>query len=509
MTDGQFRLPGRMDVALTGDVNNWAPTGIGTSTSIYIDPDNNWSITGIDAAAYSTGGNALERVLVLHNEDTTFTVSLVGLSGSSSAANQFAWSGTISLGRGESVVLKYDRSALLWRLVALGKVPSTGVSAGGSNTQVQYNNSGSLGGDADLTWDATNNQLTSTNVRCSGVFNLTGDVAVTVSTSPQNDWAPTGLAAGGILRVNPDTAAVSITGIAAPSSPFNDGRVLIVYNVGTGGFALNIINESASSTAANRFSLDSNFAINQGQGAVFTYDSTSSRWRCCGMMGPTSHTHVSSVTGGTLDAAAIASGTIATARLGSGTATAYTGLLGDQSWGDVTRAILREVTLIDLNTSTTETDIFNSTVPANVMESNRMLRLNLDCDVLNNSGGAETARTLRVYVGGTLRFQDTMTLVANGATRQPLNIVVNIGMQNATNTMHMWGVVIMGAGATAPNTGLGDTATDETLVTAAISSNGTFTQDSTATFAVRVTMQHGTNNANVSTRRQYACLEVV
>lgn len=326
MTDGQFRLPGRMDVALTGDVNNWAPTGIGTSTSIYIDPDNNWSITGIDAAAYSTGGNALERVLVLHNEDTTFTVSLVGLSGSSLAANQFAWTGTISLGRGESVVVKYDRSALLWRLVALGKVSSGGTTlpvddatavvkgssdatkrgrfevdtnvptattvalafpasngtiavVAGSDTQVQFNDGGASGGDSALTWDKTNDQLTATHARVAGVLNLTGDVAVTVSTSPQNDWSPTGLATAGVLRVNPDTADVTITGIAAPSSPFNDGRILIVYNVGTGGFALIFSDESGSSTAANRLALSGQFHLRNDESAAFYYDSTTTRWR--------------------------------------------------------------------------------------------------------------------------------------------------------------------------------------------------------------------------------------
>lgn len=126
MTDGQFRLPGRMDVALTASQNNWAPSGIANSTSIYIDPDAAWDITGIDAAAYSGGGNAIERVLVLINEDTTFEISLVGLSGSSDPANQFAWSGTITIGRGESVSVKYDRVALLWRLFATGKVTSGG-----------------------------------------------------------------------------------------------------------------------------------------------------------------------------------------------------------------------------------------------------------------------------------------------------------------------------------------------------------------------------------------------
>jgi hypothetical protein len=331
MTDGQIRMWGRLDVALTGDVNDWAPTGIGTSTLIYVDPDGNHDITGINAEAFSGGGNAANRVLRIVNDNASNTVSLIGLSGSSSAGNQFAWSGTITIGRGESLEIYYDGTSGFWR--ALGRVSSGSTSPGGSDTYVQYNDGGGFGGDAGMVYDDTNDQLVVTNARVSSILNLSGDIAITVSTTPQNNWAPTGHATASVFRVNPDTADVSITGITAPASPFNDGRMLAIYNVDTGGRVLNIINNSGSSSAANQFQVGANFAIANAQGALFIYDLTATCWRCLGMMGPVAHTHVSSVTGGTLDAAAIASGTMATPRLGSGTADARAVLRGDQTYG--------------------------------------------------------------------------------------------------------------------------------------------------------------------------------
>lgn len=105
-----------------------------------------------------------------------------------------------------------------------------------------------------------------------GAFFLTGDVTPTQITSNQNDYNPSGLAAASVLRISSD-AARSLTGLAGGS----DGRVMELRNVGS--FNITLENEDAGSTAANRFSLEQDFALAPNHGILLHYDSTVSRWR--------------------------------------------------------------------------------------------------------------------------------------------------------------------------------------------------------------------------------------
>ena len=336
MTDGQFRFPGRLNAGtLAGNFDDWAPsgtTGIGRSTAIFFDCSADRTVTGILAEAVTGGGTGVLRVLILVNDGSANSMLLPGNDAGSAAANRFAWTGTKTIGPGEIAVLLYDRADLLWRPFAMPS--SGGGTPGGSTTQVQFNNAGAFDGDANLTWDDTNSQLLATHLRVAGKLSMAGDVSVTLSASPGDGWSPSGITSAGILRINPDTADVSILGLPAPVSPYADGRVLFLVNVGTAGYSVNVINESgAETTAANRFLVGGNVSMGPNQGMVFIYDAVTSRWRCYGMMGPAVHTHTSSVTGGTLDAAALGSGVVATARLAStGTASSSTFLRGDQAW---------------------------------------------------------------------------------------------------------------------------------------------------------------------------------
>lgn len=104
-------------------------------------------------------------------------------------------------------------------------------------------------------------------------FALTADITPTQLTANTNDYAPTGLDTANTLRLSTD-ASRDLTGLTGGS----DGRLMIVHNVGSNALVLK--NESASSTAANRFALggaDVTLAANQS--VTLQYDSTSSRWR--------------------------------------------------------------------------------------------------------------------------------------------------------------------------------------------------------------------------------------
>jgi len=98
-------------------------------------------------------------------------------------------------------------------------------------------------------------------------------------TANVNDYSPSGSSpsynAASALRLSSD-ASRDITGMAGGLA----GRVLLIFNVGS--FNIVLKDESASSTAANRFALKADITLAPDGSALLWYDSTTSRWRCAG-----------------------------------------------------------------------------------------------------------------------------------------------------------------------------------------------------------------------------------
>lgn len=98
-------------------------------------------------------------------------------------------------------------------------------------------------------------------------------------TSNQNDY-DIGAKTGASFAISSD-AARDITGILATSVA--DGTLLFVQNVGS--FAITLKDESASSSAANRFALTGDIALNPDAGVILQYNATASRWRALAVPG--------------------------------------------------------------------------------------------------------------------------------------------------------------------------------------------------------------------------------
>lgn len=109
-------------------------------------------------------------------------------------------------------------------------------------------------------------------VSFSNTVALSGDISPSQITANQNDYNPTGLSTASVLRLDTD-ASRDITGLQGGA----DGRLIVITNVGS--FAMVLKDESASSTAANRFALAADITLAADQSVVLQYDSTSSRWR--------------------------------------------------------------------------------------------------------------------------------------------------------------------------------------------------------------------------------------
>lgn len=106
---------------------------------------------------------------------------------------------------------------------------------------------------------------------------LSNHFSVSQITSSKDDYAPTYVgyehSATTVLRLDSD-ASRDITGIAHKY----DGQVLFLVNVGSNNIVLK--DESASSTAANRFALNGDITLAPDNSAMLWYDGTSNRWRC-------------------------------------------------------------------------------------------------------------------------------------------------------------------------------------------------------------------------------------
>ena len=111
-----------------------------------------------------------------------------------------------------------------------------------------------------------------TTIEATQTVKWSGVISPAQITSNQNDYAPTGFSTATVLRLSTD-ASRTITGLAGGA----DGRIITIHNIGSNDLILS--NESASSTAANRFALGADATIGANTSTTLRYDATSSRWR--------------------------------------------------------------------------------------------------------------------------------------------------------------------------------------------------------------------------------------
>lgn len=111
----------------------------------------------------------------------------------------------------------------------------------------------------------------------SGKATFTGVISPAQLTADTHNWAPTSFATAFTVRASTD-AARTLTGLAGGAA----GRLVLLLNVGSQDLVL--AHESGSSTAANRFDLESDDdqTIAGGGGRLLEYDGVSLRWRVVG-----------------------------------------------------------------------------------------------------------------------------------------------------------------------------------------------------------------------------------
>lgn len=96
---------------ITGDQNNYNPTGLSSASTLRLSTDASRNITGL-------AGGAIGRIILIHNVGS-FPLVLKDESGSSTAANRFALSGDATLFADQSIALQYDSTTSRWRMVGV------------------------------------------------------------------------------------------------------------------------------------------------------------------------------------------------------------------------------------------------------------------------------------------------------------------------------------------------------------------------------------------------------
>lgn len=108
---------------------------------------------------------------------------------------------------------------------------------------------------------------------------FTGVITPTAISGTTNNWAPTGLAGATLIRATP-SSTTSLTGLTAQPA----GTLLMLVNIST-SVTMTLVDESASSTAANRFALSADWPIGPEDAVWMRYDGTASRWIVLGAKG--------------------------------------------------------------------------------------------------------------------------------------------------------------------------------------------------------------------------------
>lgn len=193
--------------------------------------------------------------------------------------------GAATLATVNSNVGSFTLTSITVNAKGLVTAASTGYTTSGTGTELALTHSpvfvtptlGAATGtslDGAVIGGSTPAAATFTNLTATQQLVLSGDLTPTVLSGDVNDYNPTGLANALTLRIDGGAADRNITGLAGGAA----GRIMRIVNIGTTN-NLTLVNQSASSTAANRWLLPADTILPINTALAFEYDNTTSRWR--------------------------------------------------------------------------------------------------------------------------------------------------------------------------------------------------------------------------------------
>lgn len=168
--------------------------------------------------------------------------------------------------------------------------------------------------------------------------------------------------------------------------------------------------------------------------------------------------------------------------------------------------VLDRVGLLDHASSTTRTAVYSFQVPANTLDTGNILRLTLDGEVLQNSGGSREMR-IDVSWGGTIIWDGALTSFAASATLKPMKIRVDLAVASAS-AQYMNGHIDM-TDATATTVGYGDLGAGNNLQLNSSIASASLAEDITTPLTLAVFFTFNFSHADFRYTRRAGTLELV
>ena len=245
----------------------------------------------INSNTVVVGGEAIGAFTIGNTTDTTSSLTIAGGKSVANLSGLFLTGNTTA---GANVTV--NSSSLLFTISSnatlLQSVGGTFVNASALTVNSTATVYGAIVGNSTLALAQTasfsqnvsvaNNLVASNTVYSRALlFSETGAVvSETLSSSSYNNYTVSGLADAAVLHANPNVQDISITGLTAPTNLSTGAKVFYVQNL-SATYKITLKDESASSTAANRFTNPgaADVDILPNSSVPLIYSTATARWR--------------------------------------------------------------------------------------------------------------------------------------------------------------------------------------------------------------------------------------
>ena len=238
------------DVTLAYTQGTSSATNIGSTTSQYAI----LNVSGAMTAARNLIVPSTSKWYIINNSCTGgFTLTVKG-------------SATTGIG-----IVNGEKALIAWNGSDFVKVGSTIANAAGSNTQVQFNNSGVFGASANLTWNGTTLSTTGFTASSDSTFSSTGAVTLSKGTTAQQPGSPV----TGMLRYNSTTNQFEGYSGASPAWA-SVGGAAISNDTATASFEYPLFAAATSGTALTVYTSNAKFLYKPSTGELQASEVTAS-----------------------------------------------------------------------------------------------------------------------------------------------------------------------------------------------------------------------------------------